>query len=72
MASATELTLRKGIPPTAPKPIELLPEDELTEEELGRKCWAHRGLLAPFGVPPRENYEGVFPPPLPPCLLASS
>ena len=67
MASAAELTLRKGIPPTAPKPVELLPEDEPTGEELGTKCWAHGGLFAPFGVPPREKYEGTLQalPPLP-------
>lgn len=58
MASAAELTLRKGIPPTAPKSIELLPADEPTNEELATKCWGHGGMFAPFGVPPREKFEG--------------
>jgi hypothetical protein len=60
IASAAELTLRRGIAPTNPRPGTLLPEDVPTEEELNTKCWEHGGILANFGVPPREPFRGPY------------
>ena len=59
IASAAELQLRSSVPHTRPEPPDLLPE--IKHPDTGQNCWNNSGPFYSFGVPPREQFQGMHP-----------
>lgn len=58
IASAAEMKLRRPVPHTRPGPPDVLPD--IDHPDANENCWMYGGPLAKFGVPPREQFQGVL------------